>query len=87
LTNYEQRSHVIYAISDGLLNVTTTSKEYAMNTRASKVQHTSEQLLSTDSLPGQAPFVMDLGTVTEETGDDAIPVTVDSFPHTGLTSG
>jgi len=58
-----------------------------MNTRVSRIQDTSVQPHSIDSRTGQAPVVMDLGTVTEETGDDAIPVTVDSFPHTGLTGG
>lgn len=58
-----------------------------MNTRVSRIQDTSVQPQSSDSRTGQAPLVMDLGTVTEETGDDSNPITVDSFPHTGLTGG
>jgi hypothetical protein len=62
-------------------------QEYVMNTRDSKIGHTSEQAESGDSRYGQMPCVMDLGAVTEETGNDAFPVVIDSFPHLGSMGG
>jgi len=54
-----------------------------MNTRNYGIGKTAEQTDSADSQRDQASFVVELGTVTNETKTDSLAVTIDSFPHVG----
>jgi hypothetical protein len=49
-----------------------------MNTRTYEIGKTAEQADSTDSQRDQASFVVELGTVTNETKHDGVPVAMDS---------
>jgi hypothetical protein len=50
-----------------------------MNTRTYGIGKTAEQADSADSQHDQASFVVELGTVKNETKHDGVPVAMDSF--------
>jgi len=54
-----------------------------MNTRNYGIGKTTEQADSADSQRDQASFVVDLGTVTNETKHDGAPVAMDSLNTIG----
>jgi hypothetical protein len=82
LTKHGQRYDVKHAIADGSF-VTTQSEDFVMNTRNYGIGKTTEQADSADSQRDQASFVVELGTVTNETKTDFLAVTIDSFPRMG----
>ena len=54
-----------------------------MNTRTFGIGNTAAQADSADSHRDQASFFVDLGTVTNETRTDSLPVAMDSPSHIG----
>jgi hypothetical protein len=58
-----------------------------MNTRTYGIGKTAEQADSVDSQRDQASFVVELGTVTNETRQIAPPVTMDSQFTVGTLGG
>jgi hypothetical protein len=58
-------------------------EDFVMNTRNYGIGKTAEQADSADSQRDQASFVVELGTVTNETKHDTAPVAMDSLNTIG----
>jgi hypothetical protein len=54
-----------------------------MNTRAYTIGKAGESEDFAKSHHDQAPFIMDLGTVSKETKTDSLPIALDSGNHPG----
>jgi hypothetical protein len=67
-----------------MVNLSQPQKEdFVMNTRTFGIGNSAKRADSSESRLDRAPFVVELGTVTNETKTEFVAITIDSFPRMG----